>query len=60
MPTPSVALTIIGSLYLEGIADIAEKPPMPSLTSFLVVFAAKGFMKFTRASPLFISTPDTL
>ena len=60
VPTPSVALTINGSLYLVGIEVIAENPPILSIISTLLVFLAKGFIRLTKASPFLISTPEVL
>ena len=51
VPTPSVPDTKIGSLYLDGMAQSAPKPPKPPITSGRVVRFTSGFMRSTNSLP---------
>ncbi len=60
VPTPSVPLTRIGSLYAVGNRQSAANPPIPPRTSGRIVDFASGLIRSTRAFPASISTPASL
>jgi len=61
VPTPSVLLNKIGSLYLSFFkSKIEQKPPGFKIISFLKFFFVIVSSSFTNLEDFFVSTPDDL
>ena len=61
VPTPSVLLSKIGSLYFSFFKSKREqKPPLFSITSLLMFFEVIFSILFTNFEVLFVSTPEDL